>query len=183
MGKPRNTRHTRKYPKYPEIPERKKDTRKYPIVFFDTPTRPEPDPLPGIFANTRPDPTRYWKTLPAGHWSSHFHKCDMPNCAPQIPYLASHIFDMSYNTDLRCWFLASMTAVAAWTSSESPTTWDRWSWGRSGTMSLQTGRTSCRLHCLWISNNHYFYVTEIIGIITSGFSCKRRIFRGKKSYI
>ena len=34
MGKPRNTQ------KYPEIPERKKDTRKYPIVFFDTPTRP-----------------------------------------------------------------------------------------------------------------------------------------------
>ena len=51
MGKPRNTR---KYPTYPEIPEipgntrKKKDTRKYPIVFFDTPTRPEPDPLPGI---------------------------------------------------------------------------------------------------------------------------------------
>ena len=43
MGKPRNTR---KYPTYPEIPEipgntrKKKDTRKYPIVFFDTPTRP-----------------------------------------------------------------------------------------------------------------------------------------------
>ena len=37
MGKPRNTQ---KYPTYPEIPERKKDTRKYPIVFFDTPTRP-----------------------------------------------------------------------------------------------------------------------------------------------
>ena len=55
MGKPRNTRHTRKYPKYPEIPERKKDTRKYPIIFFDTPTRPEPDPLPGILSNTRPD--------------------------------------------------------------------------------------------------------------------------------
>ena len=52
MGKPRNTR---KYPTYPEIPERKKDTRKYPIVFFDTPTRPEPDPLPSILSNTRPD--------------------------------------------------------------------------------------------------------------------------------
>ena len=36
MGKPRNTQ---KYPTYPEIPERKKDTRKYPIVFFDIPTR------------------------------------------------------------------------------------------------------------------------------------------------
>ena len=62
MGKPRNTR---KYPTYPEIPEipgntrKKKDTQKYPIVFFDTPTRPEPDPLPGILSNTRPDPTRY----------------------------------------------------------------------------------------------------------------------------
>ena len=55
MGKPRNTRHTRKYPKYPEIPERKKDTRKYLIVFFDTLTRPEPDLLPGILSNTRPD--------------------------------------------------------------------------------------------------------------------------------
>ena len=67
MGKPRNTentRHTRKYPKYPELPERKKDTRNYPIVFFDTPTRPEPDPLPGILSTTRPDlilknPTRW----------------------------------------------------------------------------------------------------------------------------
>ena len=49
MGKPRNaenTRHTWKYPKYPEIPESKKDTWKYPIVFFDTPTWPEPDLLP-----------------------------------------------------------------------------------------------------------------------------------------
>ena len=53
MGKPLNTR---KYPTYPEIPESKKDTRKYPIVFFDTPTRPEPDPLPGILSNTRPNP-------------------------------------------------------------------------------------------------------------------------------
>ena len=53
MGKPRNTR---KYPTYPEIPESKKDTRKYPIVYFDTPTRPEPDLLPGILSNTRPDP-------------------------------------------------------------------------------------------------------------------------------
>ena len=53
---PENTRHTRKYPKYPEIPESKKDIRKYPIVNFDTPTRPESDPLPGILSNTRPDP-------------------------------------------------------------------------------------------------------------------------------
>ena len=59
MGKPRNTentRHTRKYPKYLEIPESKKDTQKYSIVFSDTPTRPEPDPLPGILSNTRPNP-------------------------------------------------------------------------------------------------------------------------------
>ena len=62
MGKPRNTQ---KYPTYPEITEipgntrKKKDTWKYPIVFLDTPTRPEPDPLPGILSNTRrPDPTR-----------------------------------------------------------------------------------------------------------------------------
>ena len=41
---------------YPEIPDSKKDTRKYPIIYFNTPTRPEPDPLPGIFSNTRPDP-------------------------------------------------------------------------------------------------------------------------------
>ena len=53
MGKPGNTR---RYPKYLVIPESKKDTRKYPIIFFDTPTRPEPDPLPGILSNTRPDP-------------------------------------------------------------------------------------------------------------------------------
>ena len=59
MGKPRNTR---KYPTYPGIPEtpgntrRKKDARNYPIIFFDTPTRPEPDPLPGILSNTRPNP-------------------------------------------------------------------------------------------------------------------------------
>ena len=52
---PENTRHTRKYPKYPEIPKSKKDTQKYPIVYFNTPTRPEPDPLPGILSNTRPN--------------------------------------------------------------------------------------------------------------------------------
>ena len=48
-----NIRYTQKYP---EIPDSKKDTRKYPIIYFNTPTRPEPDPLPGIFSNTRPDP-------------------------------------------------------------------------------------------------------------------------------
>ena len=50
---PENTRHTRKYP---EIPESKKDTWKYLIVYFVTHTRPEPNPLPGIFRI--PDPTR-----------------------------------------------------------------------------------------------------------------------------
>ena len=52
MGKPRITR---KSPTYPEIPERKKDTRKYQIVFFDTLTRPDPAPLPSVLSNTRPD--------------------------------------------------------------------------------------------------------------------------------
>ena len=61
MGKPRNTR---KYPTYPGIPESKKDTWKYPGVFFNTPTQPEPDPLPSILSNTGPDlilknPTRW----------------------------------------------------------------------------------------------------------------------------
>ena len=58
MGKPRNTQKYPTYPKYPkylEIPESKRDTQKYPIVFFDTPTWPEPDPIPGILSNTRPD--------------------------------------------------------------------------------------------------------------------------------
>ena len=60
---PRNTQKYPEYPEipentqeYPEIPESKKDTRKYPILYFNTPTRPEPDPLPGIFSI--PDPTR-----------------------------------------------------------------------------------------------------------------------------
>ena len=56
MGKPRNTRKYPTYPRYPEIPESKKGTRKYPIVFSNTPTRPEPVPLPGILSNTQPDP-------------------------------------------------------------------------------------------------------------------------------
>ena len=61
--KKEDIQYTQKYleipentPEYPELPESKKDTRKYPIVYFNTPTRPEPDPLPGIFSNTRPDP-------------------------------------------------------------------------------------------------------------------------------
>ena len=43
------------YPEIPKIPKSKKDTRKYPIVYFDTPTRTEPEPLPGILSNTQPD--------------------------------------------------------------------------------------------------------------------------------
>ena len=61
MGKPRNTRKyrpTRKNLKYPEIPESKKDTQKYPIVFFDTPTRPGTRPATRYFVQypTWPDP-------------------------------------------------------------------------------------------------------------------------------
>ena len=41
--------------------------RKYPIAFFDTPTRPELDQLPGILSNTRPD--QVLKNLPPGQWS------------------------------------------------------------------------------------------------------------------
>ena len=79
MGKPRNTQ---KYLTYPEIPESKKDTRKYPIVFFDTPTRPEPDPLPGVFSNTRPDPilknpTRW--ALERGRLPENLHIHGFPN--------------------------------------------------------------------------------------------------------
>ena len=48
--------NTRKYPTYPEIPKSKKDTRKYPIVYLDTPTRPDPTRYP-VFRPI-PDPTR-----------------------------------------------------------------------------------------------------------------------------
>ena len=55
--------YTQKYPeipkntrKYPEIPESNKDTRKYPIVYFNTPTRPDPTRYPVFFPI--PDPTR-----------------------------------------------------------------------------------------------------------------------------
>ena len=54
--------YTKKYPgipgntqEYPEILDSKKDTQKYLVIYFNTPTRPEPDPLPGIFSNTGPD--------------------------------------------------------------------------------------------------------------------------------
>ena len=67
-----NTRHTRKYQKYPELPESKKDTWKYPIIYFDTPTRPKPDPLPGILSNIRPDPIlKKLNPLGTGHRPGH----------------------------------------------------------------------------------------------------------------
>ena len=39
--------------KYLKILKSKKDARKYLIIFFNTPTRPELDPLLGIFSNNR----------------------------------------------------------------------------------------------------------------------------------
>ena len=66
MGEPGNTRHTWKYPKYLKV---KKMPENNLIVYFDTPTRPEPDPLPGILSITRPDPIlknpTCWALLPA----------------------------------------------------------------------------------------------------------------------
>ena len=56
MGKPKNTWKYRTYPKIPGNTRKKKGTRKYPIIFSGTPTRPEPDGLPGILSNTQPDP-------------------------------------------------------------------------------------------------------------------------------
>ena len=57
---PENTRHTRKYPKVKKIPG---NTRSY----FST-LLPDPNPTRYPVFCTIPDPTRYWKTLPAGHW-------------------------------------------------------------------------------------------------------------------
>ena len=51
-SEPENTLHTWKYQKYPKV---KKIPENNPIVYFDTPTRPELDPLPGILSNTRPN--------------------------------------------------------------------------------------------------------------------------------
>ena len=42
-------RNTRKYWIVKKIP------KKHLVIYFNTPTRPEPDPLPGIFSNTGPD--------------------------------------------------------------------------------------------------------------------------------
>ena len=55
---------------YWEIPESKNDSQKYPIVYLISPTRPEPDQLPGICFNTRlalVSNCYSWKTW----WSSH----------------------------------------------------------------------------------------------------------------
>ena len=38
-----------KYPKYLGMTESTKGARKYPIIYFNSPTRPEPDPLPVFF--------------------------------------------------------------------------------------------------------------------------------------
>ena len=46
---PENPKNTRKYWIVKKIP------KKYLVIYFNTPTRPEPDPLPGIFFNTGPD--------------------------------------------------------------------------------------------------------------------------------
>ena len=54
-------RNTRKYPEvpgntqeYPQLPKSKKDTQKYQIVYFNTPTRPDPTRYPVFFPI--PDP-------------------------------------------------------------------------------------------------------------------------------
>ena len=46
---PENPKNTRKYWIVKKIP------KKYLVVYFNTPTRPELDPLSGIFSNTGPD--------------------------------------------------------------------------------------------------------------------------------
>ena len=61
MGKPRNTRHTQKYPKVKEIPG---NTWLYFLTLLLNPNLTR---YP-VFCPIS-DPTRYWKTLPAGHWS------------------------------------------------------------------------------------------------------------------
>ena len=57
---PENTRNSRKYLKIKKIPG---NTWSYNLTLL-----PKFDPILGILSRTRPDPTRYWKTLPAGHW-------------------------------------------------------------------------------------------------------------------
>ena len=38
------------------MPESKKDSRKYLIIYFNSPTRPELDPLPGVFFQYQTQP-------------------------------------------------------------------------------------------------------------------------------
>ena len=73
MGKPRNTQ---KYPKIPDIPGNTRNTRKYPKEkkipgntrsYFST-LLPDPNLTRYPVFCSIPDPTRYWKTLPPGHW-------------------------------------------------------------------------------------------------------------------
>ena len=73
MGKLRNTR---KYPTYPEISESKKDTRKYPIVYFDTPTRPATRYF--VQYPTRPD---IEKLYPLGTGDEESKYCFKQNCS------------------------------------------------------------------------------------------------------
>ena len=58
-GKPRNTWDTQKYPRVKKIPG---NTRSYISTFL-----PDPNGTRYPVFCPIPDPTRYWKTLPAGH--------------------------------------------------------------------------------------------------------------------
>ena len=82
MGKPKNTRHT----------------RKYLIIFFDTLTRPEPDPLPGILPNTRPDlilknPTRWALALCLCELSRAFVTI---SCSTHLLFISLHPFSFLF---------------------------------------------------------------------------------------
>ena len=101
MGKPRNTR---KYPTYPEIPEIPGNTQKkkrYPeipdrIFRHSYPTRTRP--ATRYFVQY---PTRYWKTLLAGHClQSQTYHTNNPNhtilTIPSISYLQSQPYH-TYN--------------------------------------------------------------------------------------
>ena len=57
---PENTRNTWKYPKTKKTPG---NTLSYNLTLL-----PNPNPTRYPVFCPIPDPTRYWKTLPAGHW-------------------------------------------------------------------------------------------------------------------
>ena len=59
---PEIPRNTRKYPRVKKIPE---NTRSYILTLL-----PDPNPTRYPVFFLIPDPTRYWKTLPVGHWLS-----------------------------------------------------------------------------------------------------------------